>query len=194
MFSQVYANNFTISASSLPFAAGDPSTLRVPFKIPETYLDTITKIELSVNYHLNFDTVGWGSHAFSFDQDIYVFLQLPDLGYGTFYCQLDTSNSKVITFNTEKNTTISFNPNSVAGYDQQASHEAKIDLLDVFFINGGSGETITFKELVLRKGAFGFGGLAYNFQRTVGCPITSLSQCLTTYAIDLTVEATPPKL
>jgi len=187
--------NKTLIIPNLGFSAGDPNNLILSAGVPQEYIDTITKFEVEVGYHFNFDYVGWGNHAFKYTQVLNVAFQRPDAIYGTSILQMDTGNSKVSTFNSQKDTVLSFNPNNVdtATYPTlKASHRASIDLMGVNFIDGGVGTVFTLRDLIRRQGSLIIGGYPESFVRTSSCPFTNINQILATYYANISIHSSVP--
>lgn len=194
-YTQVFSNNRTTLVTNLGGFAGSPNNLILSSGIPLEMLNNIVRFDVEVGYYFYFDYVGWGNEAFKYNQDLFVLFERPDARLGASTMQLDNSNPKVSAFNSAKDTTLIFNPNAVSTTTYpvlRASHSAKIDLLDVNFIDGADGSVYSLQDILSLQGSLSVGGFASNFVRTSGSPITALNQVQVRYWATITVQAVPP--
>jgi hypothetical protein len=188
-----FSTNRTTLVTNLGGFAGSPDNLILGCTIPNEYLNTITKFELEVGYYFYFDYIGWTNEAFRYTQDLFVLFERPDAKLGVSTVQLDTTSPGVTAFNSAKNGVLTFNPNNVSGYASlNAFRTAKIDLLNVNFIDGADGSIYNLRDILNLQGSLAIGGFASNFVRTAGSFITALNQVQCRYYANITVQATNP--
>jgi len=209
-FQQIYTNTLTTKPLDLGSFAGASNFLEVPFSIFKEYGSSISSIALTIEYSIYFDFVGWTQGAFKYDQSIFTQFFLPSADTGISTVQLDGSNSKVSTFNTEKDATLVFNPSfggsspvesDTVNYPVlQATHQASIVLKsddgnDVNYINGANGSTLSFFDLVENNAIFTLGGGATNFQKkNVANPSFDFNSFNVVYSAKLAIQAESPGL
>lgn len=194
-YTQAFTTNKTTLVTNFGGFAGSPNNLILSSVVPPELVNSIIRFELEVGYYSYFEYIGWGDDAFKYDQSLFVLFERPDARLGASTMQLDTSNSKVTTFNSAKDTTLIFNPNAVstATYPVlRASHSAKIDLMGVNLIDGADGAVYSLQDVIRLQGSLAIGGFASNLVRTAGSTVTALNEVQVRYLATITIQAIPP--